>query len=76
MNLAGFVVFIKQCGFQLRVVADLPVGENLQDHIYTDGLEYFIKVQASMTEEKCRTLTSLADYMIFGQGDYAQRFTD
>ena len=26
-----------------------------------------------MTEEKCRTLTSLADYMIFGRGKYTEQ---
>ena len=54
--------------FQIPVVANLPVGENLQDHVYPFGIEYFVKEKIAITDEQAKSLWSLLDYMIFGLG--------
>lgn len=53
---------------QIPVVADLPVGENLQDHLWTDALGYTLKEPIGITEEKASTFWPFMDYFIFGTG--------
>ena len=50
------------------MVADLPVGQNLHDHVQFDGMEYLIKEPIAITNHKASTLWSYVDYMLFGTG--------
>ncbi len=58
------------CAFQISVKANLSVGSNLQDHVWPIGLEYSLEEGSSFatTEEWAKSMFSLLDYLIFGQG--------
>ena len=44
------------------------MGNNLQDHVWTDAVTYYLERNAAITEERARSLWSLMDYFVFGQG--------
>jgi len=67
-QITSVAVDIKFCVLQIPVVANLPVGENLQDHVYPFGIEYTIKEKIAITDEQAKSLWSLLDYLIFGLG--------
>ena len=54
---------------QIPVVADLPVGHNLQDHIYAGGLHF--KINAPITFSHTRTFNggNVAKYFTTGTGN-------
>lgn len=56
---------------QIPVVADLPVGENLQDHLVL-GLAHCINQSISITLEKATSLSSMLQYQILGTGNMFQ----
>jgi choline dehydrogenase len=51
----------------IPVVADLPVGLNLQDHLMVP-LQWKITSTVSIYERKAKSLWSLFDHLVFGQG--------
>ncbi|CAH1783163.1 unnamed protein product, partial [Owenia fusiformis] len=51
----------------IPVVADLPVGENMEDHPTADILNFFTKVD-SITEKKVNSLLETWKYKLFGTG--------
>ncbi|XP_060585043.1 oxygen-dependent choline dehydrogenase-like [Ruditapes philippinarum] len=51
----------------IPVVADLPVGENLQDHIFF-GLHSKINKSIGLTQESFKSFSSLISYQLFGTG--------
>jgi len=51
------------------VVADLPVGENLQDHVIGDGVEYYTPYPGvSISMANADSFMSTWMYDIFGTG--------
>ncbi|XP_064459364.1 uncharacterized protein LOC135369776 [Ornithodoros turicata] len=50
---------------KIEVIADLPVGQNLQDHIFIGGITATIEKEASL---QTRTLSALVDYLLHGTG--------
>jgi choline dehydrogenase len=54
---------------KIPVVADLPVGENLQDHVMADGIEFFTPYPGvSITTSKAESFAALWIYDLFGTG--------
>ena len=54
---------------KIPVVADLPVGENLQDQVVGDGVEYFTPYAGvSITMNMADSLFSGWAYSLFGSG--------
>lgn len=54
---------------QIPVVADLPVGENLQDQVIADGIEYYTPYPGvSITLNMADSLLSTWAYSLFGSG--------
>lgn len=53
---------------QIPVVSDVPVGENLQDHVMGSPIEFYTSYSVSITAVKADNfMTSLA-YSFFGTG--------
>ncbi|XP_022690696.1 glucose dehydrogenase [FAD, quinone]-like isoform X3 [Varroa jacobsoni] len=52
----------------IKVIADLPVGQNLQDHIYTGGLNFHVKGSSSVTHERAFTLKNVMTFLTVGKG--------
>ncbi len=50
------------------MVADLPVGENLQDHISIHGLEYTLYEPITITANRVASFWVWLDYTLFGTG--------
>ena len=69
LRLELLLIFVFDSFFspQIRVVADLPVGENLQDHVMTN-VDYFLQEPISITQYRAERLPVLMDYMLFGTG--------
>lgn len=56
---------------QIPVVADLPVGENLQDHVIGDGVTFFTPYPGvSVTATKSDNLAQAWAYSLFGTGRF------
>ena len=53
---------------QIDVVADLPVGENLQNSWFTSAGLFSLEKPISMTENKAFTLWSEIQYRLFQTG--------
>ena len=54
---------------QIPVVADLPVGENLQDHVSGDGIEFYTPYTGvSISMAHADSFFSTWMYNIFGTG--------
>jgi len=54
---------------QIPVVADLPVGENLQDQVMGDGIEFFTPyIGFTITAARAENFVSSWAYQIFGTG--------
>lgn len=56
---------------QIPLVADLPVGRNLQDHIYPGGVHFTIDKPVSLTQKRIFTLKNLLKYFSKGSGKLA-----
>lgn len=61
---------------QIPVVADLPVGHNLQDHIYPGGVHFTIDKPVSLTQKRIFTLKNLISYFSKGIGNCETTFDD
>ena len=55
--------------FQIPVHADLPVGQNLQDHVIVH-LPFFPNKSLSVTEDKLLAPSSFLQWYLFGTGTY------
>lgn len=54
---------------KIPVVADLPVGENLQDHVSADGIEFFTPFPGvTISMSKADSFLSSWRYTLFGSG--------
>ncbi len=56
------------CYLQIDTVADLPVGDNLQDHIMLLPFMYSLNQSITLTVEKAESLIELAKYLTTGKG--------
>lgn len=54
---------------QIPIVADLPVGHNLQDHIYPGGIHFSIDKPVSLTRKRIFTVKNLFTYLTKGIGN-------
>ena len=54
--------------FQIPVKADLPVGKNLQDHIYPGGIHFTINKPYSISHAAAFTMPNLMKYFKYGEG--------
>ena len=53
---------------QIPVVADLPVGKNLQDHLQMDALIFTLDKNISVTPKKSNSLWTRVNYALTGGG--------
>lgn len=54
--------------FQIPVLADLPVGDNLQDHLMMYPYFYEIQEPLACTGDQAESLSELLKYLIFRKG--------
>ncbi|XP_053203388.1 glucose dehydrogenase [FAD, quinone]-like [Panonychus citri] len=52
----------------IPLVADLPVGDNLQDHIYPGGIHFTIDAKTSLIQRRVVTLPNILTYFASGRG--------
>ena len=57
---------------QIPILADLPVGENLMDHITTD-ISFLVNDTISITPSEISSLKAYLEYELFGQGNVVQK---
>ena len=50
----------------INVIADLPVGDNLQDHVASAGLTFTIDQPYSMLEDRFLNLPTILNYTVYG----------
>lgn len=55
------------------MVADLPVGRNLQDHIYPGGIHFTINKPVSLTQKRIFTLENIIKYYTKGIGEHKKQ---
>lgn len=55
--------------FQIPVVADLPVGYNLQDHIYPGGMHVLINSSDSIIQPRIINLKDINNFILLGRGE-------
>ena len=48
----------------------MPVGENLQDHVLADGVEFFTDNSISVSTARAENLISSWAYTLYGGGKY------
>ena len=53
---------------QIPVISDVPVGENLQDHVMSNGIEFYSPHSMTITPAKAENLISSWAYSMFGTG--------
>jgi glucose dehydrogenase (acceptor) len=54
----------------IEVVADLPVGLNLQDHIYPGGVHFTCDGKYSLVQRRIVSLPNIISYFSSGRGKY------
>lgn len=57
-----------QLPYQVPCISDLPVGENLQDHIYSGGLHFAIDHPTTYSSERTFNAANVALYLTTGTG--------
>ncbi|XP_067139595.1 glucose dehydrogenase [FAD, quinone]-like [Centruroides vittatus] len=57
---------LKEMG--IPVIADLPVGYNLQDHIYPGGVHFLVDEPVSAVQSRIFNLYDITKYLTFGKG--------
>ncbi|XP_023240782.1 glucose dehydrogenase [FAD, quinone]-like [Centruroides sculpturatus] len=55
----------------IPVIADLPVGLNLQDHIYPQGIHFLVDKPITLTGDRLRTFRNFVKFSIAGLGPWA-----
>lgn len=58
----------------IPVLADLPVGLNLQDHIYPGGVHFTINKKYSMMQRRITSIPNVIKYFAFGRGKLFREF--
>lgn len=53
---------------KIPLIKDLPVGENLQDHIGLGGLTFSVNRPVSIVENRVQSVSTALQYAVFGQG--------
>ncbi|KAI0226225.1 Glucose dehydrogenase [FAD, quinone] [Lamellibrachia satsuma] len=53
---------------KIPVISDVPVGENLQDHVMSNGIEFYSPHTMTITPAKAENLISSWAYSMFGTG--------
>ena len=53
---------------KVKVIEDLPVGQNLQTPLYVHGVEFSTKTKVSMTTAEKKSLLTAAEYKSVGEG--------
>ena len=53
---------------QIEVVADLPVGDNLQDHVMVYPFDYEVDKPVAVTGQRADSFAEIAKYRLFGDG--------
>ncbi|XP_015787030.1 glucose dehydrogenase [FAD, quinone] [Tetranychus urticae] len=54
----------------IPVISDLPVGENLQDHIYPGGIHFTITEEVSLVQRRIGNIKNIIDYFVHGKGPF------
>ncbi|KAH9421299.1 hypothetical protein DERP_013748 [Dermatophagoides pteronyssinus] len=54
----------------IPIIADLPVGKNLQDHIYPGGIHFTIDKKYSMIQRRVSSLPNTIAYFALGRGPW------
>ena len=52
----------------IPVIADLPVGENLQDHYGTGALAFTVDQPVTLVQTRYENIPSVLKYAMFGSG--------
>ncbi|KAH9425679.1 hypothetical protein DERP_004895 [Dermatophagoides pteronyssinus] len=52
----------------ISVISDLPVGSNLQDHIYSGGIHFAVTQPVTLSQERTFKPTNIAKYFTSGTG--------
>ncbi|XP_064490285.1 glucose dehydrogenase [FAD, quinone]-like isoform X1 [Ornithodoros turicata] len=52
----------------IPVISDLPVGYNLQDHIYPGGVNFLVDAPVTMLQPRVFTLREIIKYLSIGKG--------
>lgn len=68
------LIMVDHTTTQIPVVADLPVGLNLQDHIYPGGIHFSINKPVSLTQKRIFTAQNLIKYFTKGTGEFGLSF--
>lgn len=66
-NLLNYFSTIKK-NAQIPVKMDLPVGKNLQDHIYPGGVHFTVTKPVSISHANSFSMSNLAKYFTSGNG--------
>ena len=66
--------FFPYLHLQIKQIVDLPVGENLQDHIKSEANTYLIDKPWSMNERKSSSIWENLKYLIYGEGELSKYF--
>lgn len=53
---------------KISLIKDLPVGENLQDHIGLGGLTFGVNRPVSIVESRLMSVSTVLQYAVLGQG--------
>ena len=53
---------------QIECIADLPVGDNLQDHLFVVPTDYTIEKPLSNTFERSNSFQEIARYLLTNKG--------
>lgn len=53
---------------KIPLIADLKVGENLQDHIGLGGLTFMVNQPIAIVESRLQSVSTVLQYAVFGQG--------
>ncbi|XP_063709218.1 glucose dehydrogenase [FAD, quinone]-like [Culicoides brevitarsis] len=54
--------------FGIQVISDLPVGENLQDHVAMVGLTFLVNKPISIVQPRFPQASTAAEYVLNGRG--------
>lgn len=53
---------------KIPLIADLKVGDNLQDHIGLGGLTFMVNQPIAIVESRLQSVSTVLQYAVFGQG--------
>ena len=56
------------------MVANLPVGDNLQDHVMVYPFDYLIDKPLAITIARAESFPEVIKYQLFGKGNFENNF--